>query len=523
MTNYTKTTDFAVKDTLLTGNPNKLVKGSEVDVEFNNLALADLTNIKKTGSAGSAIFPSGTTAQRDAVPAIGYARANTTTGLLEWWNGTEWTSPNGANSVSYNPAGTGAVATTVQGKLRESVSVKDFGAVGDGVTDDSVAIRSAIAAGSGGTIIFPKPSSSYLLGSSLGDIPINTTLKGPGRYTACLKRGYSGGYLVNFLDGSGYQDMMWDGNGGTYTGGIVNIPLAAGNQTVTNCRFVNASGGTPIHFTAVGAVGSGSRSIWTNVDAWRVDGAAGTGNYAVVYDNPGVIGGCPVHFIGFESGGYCSFDFGAVNDFYITNSTVFDCNFTDNVRGLHVAAGRWAGSSGYTLKGGGDFTGAAFGSLVTFAANSAYHFTGELNVGYVDSSGAAGSLAMFNYAVNTFTPEFKAGGVAIVIGNGSLYGKWTRTGRIVSFTAILTVGSTTTGMAGGAISLTVPVPTVSVSNQRDISFYIYNNTTEILGSGNLNGATIFFKRDTSGTVSSGTPIALTPVGTVISVSGNYIV
>lgn len=155
MTNYTKTTDFAVKDTLLTGNPNKLVKGSEVDVEFNNLALADLTNIKKTGSAGSAIFPSGTTAQRDAVPAIGYARANTTTGLLEWWNGTEWTSPNGANSVSYNPAGTGAVATTVQGKLRESVSVKDFGADPTGVADSTAAIIAANLAAAGKTVLFP--------------------------------------------------------------------------------------------------------------------------------------------------------------------------------------------------------------------------------------------------------------------------------------------------------------------------------------------------------------------------------
>ena len=37
----------------------------------------------------------------------------------------------GANNVGYQPAGTGAVATTVQSKLRESVSVKDFGAVGD--------------------------------------------------------------------------------------------------------------------------------------------------------------------------------------------------------------------------------------------------------------------------------------------------------------------------------------------------------------------------------------------------------
>ena len=40
MANYTKATDFAVKDSLATGNPAKLVKGTEIDTEFNAIASA---------------------------------------------------------------------------------------------------------------------------------------------------------------------------------------------------------------------------------------------------------------------------------------------------------------------------------------------------------------------------------------------------------------------------------------------------------------------------------------------------
>jgi len=65
--------------------------------------------------------------------------------------------------VSYTPAGTGAVATTVQAKLRESVSVKDFGAVGDGVTDDTAAFTSAFAASNNILI----PSGHYIISSTL--------------------------------------------------------------------------------------------------------------------------------------------------------------------------------------------------------------------------------------------------------------------------------------------------------------------------------------------------------------------
>ncbi len=43
MSNYSKTTNFAAKDTLNSGDPNKIVKGTEINTEFDNIATAVAT------------------------------------------------------------------------------------------------------------------------------------------------------------------------------------------------------------------------------------------------------------------------------------------------------------------------------------------------------------------------------------------------------------------------------------------------------------------------------------------------
>ena len=60
--------------------------------------------------------------------------------------------------LSFTQDGSGATQRTVQDKLRDTVSVKDFGATGDGVTDDTAAIQAGIGslAASGGMIYFPR-------------------------------------------------------------------------------------------------------------------------------------------------------------------------------------------------------------------------------------------------------------------------------------------------------------------------------------------------------------------------------
>jgi len=54
------------------------------------------------------------------------------------------TASSGSSLIGFIQAGFGAVARTVQAKLRESVSVMDFGAVGNGVADDTAAIQAAL-------------------------------------------------------------------------------------------------------------------------------------------------------------------------------------------------------------------------------------------------------------------------------------------------------------------------------------------------------------------------------------------
>jgi hypothetical protein len=65
----------------LTGLSAGTASGDSVNYEQTTL---------KTSSTGAVIVPSGTTAQRDASPAVGYVRYNTDLGSYEAYNGTTW-------------------------------------------------------------------------------------------------------------------------------------------------------------------------------------------------------------------------------------------------------------------------------------------------------------------------------------------------------------------------------------------------------------------------------------------------
>lgn len=190
-----------------------------------------------------------------------------------------------ASAVTYTAAGTGAVTTTVQAKLRESVSVMDFGATGDGTTDDSAAIQLAFNASN--NIIFPN--GSYVIGTgitkSVNDVLVNfgdaTIINAGASFTFTFGtrndtplrsrlRIYGGNFKqqnnattsnLNYIRIAGTQDfvvrdcnMQYVSNGGLYieagcANGLVDGVTVNGETGYTVNRGIWLAGDTATDFT----------------------------------------------------------------------------------------------------------------------------------------------------------------------------------------------------------------------------------------------------------------------------------
>jgi microcystin-dependent protein len=75
MSSYTKSTNFASKDSLLTGSPLKVIKGTEIDDEFNSIqtavnSKADINSPALTGTPTSTTATAGTNTTQIATTAF---------------------------------------------------------------------------------------------------------------------------------------------------------------------------------------------------------------------------------------------------------------------------------------------------------------------------------------------------------------------------------------------------------------------------------------------------------------------
>ena len=161
-----------------------------------------------------------------------------------------------ANKLSFTQAGTGAVARTVDNKLADVVSVKDFGAVGDGVADDTAAIQNALTS-SAVSIYFPA-----------------------GRYkiTANLNRS---GHTYLYGDGLGASVLEFNGNFSfVYTGGPGGDNYDMKHIALKNLAFECTVKNTEALFDATWTDGIGGTSKSIVIENCEFTGTSNSGGFA---------------------------------------------------------------------------------------------------------------------------------------------------------------------------------------------------------------------------------------------------
>lgn len=418
-----------------------------------------------------------------------------------------------AGAVTYTAAGANAVATNVQAKLRETVSVKDFGAIGDGVNDDTAAFVAALAASY--SVYVPVSTGGYVL-SSLLTIPVDTALFGSNRQSTKLIHKYNGD-MIQMLNGASLGGLWLVGQGATYTGRGIKMLGSDGKQRIENAQITDFDGEC-IYFEK----DAGSQSSYSNLIANRRNSGTGTGRYAIVVENAVTTGtfAIPRKFTQIETVGGCAFDFGGANNFYVSNSFLGDLNFSTNSRAVLITACRLANATSLVIRGANHtIVGCDIYPQVTVSTidNCALQGNSFNNAPVLVTSDNPRNL--IDCWATTYTPSLTSGGTAPSLGNGALTGTYSIDGSRCFFEMSLTLGSTTT-LGSGELRFSVPLLLAvdSICGQAWINIGGTNYTAVVKGA--AGAAYVSVVRDTSGSVTYNSP-AVFGSGDFIRIAGSF--
>ncbi|KRP60302.1 glycosyl hydrolase family 28-related protein [Pseudomonas trivialis] len=398
----------------------------------------------------------------------------------------ELSQPSGAGMSGFSEAEAyppGTVGLALKSAARKTV--KSFGAVGDGTTDDTAAVLAAIAdAGENGVVVFDRNSEFLVSGGVVVQLTGQQWIGEGGQRSARLKKG-SNGDLVRMGNLSSISDLTLNNNGDNFTGRGIYIPSGF-SQNLTRVRSVRSKGPS-LEFAQ--DAGGGCNVVafeGDTIDQLTVGGiriAGDTGPHPRLFNGIWLSGGI-LDLSGPGAGNGCSF-----SNFYIRNIKTIGPAVGGTAL-CHFANGRVASINDTTVLSGSDITMASVAFSGAVILDNMQAFKAEactFGAGITETS--TSRFNSYSDQVKTFAPTWsQSTSPQPSIGNGSLTGKYCRQGYLVKFEMTLTVGSTTTfGNSTSAWSFSLPISGTQNSPQDFIAGQCFDISagTEFLVNGQI--------------------------------------
>jgi hypothetical protein len=248
MSQYTKSTNFATKDNLSPGDPLKIVRGTEIDTEFNNISTAIST---KTDNSAAAITGGSITGITDLAIADGGTGASTATAALnnllpsQTGNSSKYLQTDGTNAtwdaISIN---TGDITGTL-GVTNGGTGVTSSTGTGDVVLSNSP------------TLVTPAlgtPASG--VATNLTGLPISTGVSGLGTGVATFLGTPSSANLASAVSDETGSGALVFANSPTLVTPALGTPSALVGTNITGTASGLTAGNVTTNANLTGAVTS---------------------------------------------------------------------------------------------------------------------------------------------------------------------------------------------------------------------------------------------------------------------------
>ena len=248
MSNYTKTVNFASKDNLSPGNPLKIVKGTEIDTEYNNIATAVAT---KTDNASANITGGSITGITDLAVADGGTGASTATAAL---NNLLPTQTGNANKYLQTD-GTNATWDAVSLSTSDITGTLPVANGGTGVTS-STGTGSVVLSNSP-TLVTPAlgtPASGTA--TNLTGLPISTGVSGLGTGVATFLATPSSANLISAVTDETGSGALVFANSPTLVTPALGTPSALVGTNITGTASGLTAGNVTTNANLTGAITS---------------------------------------------------------------------------------------------------------------------------------------------------------------------------------------------------------------------------------------------------------------------------